>query len=171
MTRRRRAATLDLTTVLTTTPTTVAGPAPPPTRPYAAHLAWSLRLPVPGSVGVRGSSPLSSTLSSTEKPALWTMPILLAGCRLGRAGYAAVPGVGPILRRLPRRSASTRKSRFTCTPTCTARRIPPVGGTDLRLWCRTGHRASNSYATLRPSTAPLRRLTQRRISAGHGEPT
>jgi hypothetical protein len=39
-----RAATLDLTTVLTTTVTTVAVPATPPTRPFAADLAWLLRL-------------------------------------------------------------------------------------------------------------------------------
>ena len=39
--RRRRAATLDLTTVLTTTVTTVAVPATPPTRPFAADLALS----------------------------------------------------------------------------------------------------------------------------------
>ena len=62
--RQRRAATLDLTTVLTTTVTTVAVPATPPTRPFAADLAWLLRLPAPGSVGVRGSSPLSSTLKT-----------------------------------------------------------------------------------------------------------
>ena len=36
--RQRRAATLDLTTVLTTTVTTVAVPATPPTRPFAAVL-------------------------------------------------------------------------------------------------------------------------------------
>lgn len=47
MTRRRRAATLDLTTVLTTTVTTVAVPATPPTRPFAADLAWLLRVPAP----------------------------------------------------------------------------------------------------------------------------
>ena len=35
--------------------TTVAVPATPPTRPFAADLAWSPRLPAPGSVGVRGS--------------------------------------------------------------------------------------------------------------------
>jgi hypothetical protein len=62
--RQRRAATLDLTTVLTTTVTTVAVPATPPTRPFAADLAWLLSLPAPGSVGVRGSSPLSSTLET-----------------------------------------------------------------------------------------------------------
>ena len=50
---RRRAAIRDLTTVLTTTVTTVAVPATPPTRPFAADLAWLLRLPAPGSVGVR----------------------------------------------------------------------------------------------------------------------
>jgi hypothetical protein len=59
--RRRRASTLDLTTVLTTTVTTVVVPATPPTGPFGADLAWLLRLPAPGSVGVRGSSPLSST--------------------------------------------------------------------------------------------------------------
>jgi hypothetical protein len=48
--RRRRAATLDLTTVLTTTETTVAVPATPPARPFAADLGWLLRLPAPGSV-------------------------------------------------------------------------------------------------------------------------
>src|ERR1700730_2188815 len=147
MTRRRRAATLDLTTVLTTTPTTVAGPAPPPTRPYAAHLAWSLRLPVPGSVGVRGSNPLSSTLSSTEKPALWTMPILLAGCRLGRAGYAAVPGVGPTLRRLPRRSASTRKSRLP------ARRRAPRG--EFPLWAALIYACGVALVIARPTRTRL----------------
>jgi len=51
--RRRRAATLDLTTVLTTTVTTVAIPATPPTRSFAADLAWSRHLPGPGSLGVR----------------------------------------------------------------------------------------------------------------------
>ena len=39
--RRRRATTLDLTTVLTTTVTTVAVPVTPPTRPFAADLAAS----------------------------------------------------------------------------------------------------------------------------------
>ena len=43
---RRRAATLDLTTVLTTTVTTVAVPATPPTRPFAADLAWLLLCPL-----------------------------------------------------------------------------------------------------------------------------
>jgi len=37
--RQRRAATLDLTTVLPTTVTTVADPATPTTRPSAAHHA------------------------------------------------------------------------------------------------------------------------------------
>ena len=40
----------ELTTVLTTTVTTVAVPGTPPTRPFAANLAWLLRLPAPGSV-------------------------------------------------------------------------------------------------------------------------
>jgi hypothetical protein len=66
--RRRRAATLDLTTVLTTRVTTVAVPATPPTRPFAADLAWLLRLPAPGSVGVGGSSPLSSTFRAPNCP-------------------------------------------------------------------------------------------------------
>src|SRR5260370_7393501 len=57
--RRRRAATLDLTTVLTTTATTVAVPATPPTRPLAADLAWLLRLRTPGSVGVTARVPLA----------------------------------------------------------------------------------------------------------------
>jgi hypothetical protein len=47
------AATLDLTTVLTTTVTTFAIPATPPTRPFASHLACSRRLPAPGSPWVR----------------------------------------------------------------------------------------------------------------------
>src|SRR6476659_4533696 len=51
--RRRRAATLDLTTVLTTTVTTVAVPATPPTRAFAADLAWLLRLPAPGNRSTR----------------------------------------------------------------------------------------------------------------------
>src|SRR5712672_1186930 len=60
--RQTHAATLDLTTFLTTTVTTVAVPATPPTRPFAADLAWLLRLPAPGSVGVTGSSPVSSPI-------------------------------------------------------------------------------------------------------------
>ena len=62
---RRRAATLHLTTVLTTTVTTVAFRATPPTRPLAADLAWLLRLPAPGSVVVIGSRLLSSTAKRT----------------------------------------------------------------------------------------------------------
>jgi hypothetical protein len=50
--KTRSAATLDLTTVLTTTVTTVAAPATPPTRPFAPDLACSRRLPAPGSVKV-----------------------------------------------------------------------------------------------------------------------
>jgi hypothetical protein len=43
----------ELTTVLTTTLTTVAVPATPPTRPFAVDLACLLRLPAPGSVGLK----------------------------------------------------------------------------------------------------------------------
>jgi hypothetical protein len=60
--RRRRASALDLTTSLTTTVTTVAVPTTPPTRPFGAALAWLLRLPAPGSVGVTGSRPVSSAI-------------------------------------------------------------------------------------------------------------
>ena len=50
-----------LTTVLTTTATTVIPPASTPTAWNTRYHAWSGSLPAPGSVGVRGSSPLSST--------------------------------------------------------------------------------------------------------------
>jgi hypothetical protein len=49
---RRRTSILDLTTVLTTTVTTVAVSATPPTRRFGAVLAWLLRLPAPGSAEV-----------------------------------------------------------------------------------------------------------------------
>src|SRR6516225_6580830 len=54
-----------LTTILTTTVTTVAPPNTAPTAWTSCDRAWSRCLPATGSVGVRGSSPLSSTLSST----------------------------------------------------------------------------------------------------------
>ena len=49
------------TTVLTTTVTTIARPTTVATDPFWAYRAWSRIPPGPGSVGVRGSSPLSST--------------------------------------------------------------------------------------------------------------
>jgi hypothetical protein len=58
----------ELTTVLTTTMTTVAFPATPPTRPFAADLAWSRGLPAPGSVAVTCSSPLRSRPSRGRGP-------------------------------------------------------------------------------------------------------
>jgi hypothetical protein len=50
-----------LTTDLTTTLTTVTRRTTPTTPLCASYFAWSHALPGPGSVGVRGSSPLSST--------------------------------------------------------------------------------------------------------------
>src|SRR5271167_2866996 len=50
-----------LTTILTTTLTTVARPTTPTTARKRSYRAWSRIPPAPGSVGVRGSSPLSST--------------------------------------------------------------------------------------------------------------
>jgi hypothetical protein len=50
-----------MTTVLTTV-TTVGPSTTPPTAPKCTYRAWSRLLPAPGSVGVRGSSPLSSTV-------------------------------------------------------------------------------------------------------------
>jgi hypothetical protein len=49
--RRTRAATLDLTTVLTTTVTTVARPTTPTTVRKRRCRAWSRGLPAPGSLG------------------------------------------------------------------------------------------------------------------------
>jgi hypothetical protein len=58
----------ELTTVLTTL-TTVAVSATPPTRPFAADLAWLLRLPAPGSVGLRGIRvPLDPGLKGAAGP-------------------------------------------------------------------------------------------------------
>jgi hypothetical protein len=50
-----------MTTVLTTTVTTVGPATTPATAPRCTYRAWSRLLLAPGSVGVRGSSPLSST--------------------------------------------------------------------------------------------------------------
>jgi hypothetical protein len=54
----------ELTTILTTTVTTVAASTTSPTPQFAAYRDWSRLLLAPGSVGVRGSSPLSSTLTT-----------------------------------------------------------------------------------------------------------
>jgi hypothetical protein len=59
----------DLTTVPTTV-TTVAVPATPPTRLFAADHAWLLRLPAPGSVVVTCSSSLLPGLTSGPKERL-----------------------------------------------------------------------------------------------------
>jgi hypothetical protein len=56
----------ELTTILTTTATTVAASTTSPTAQFLAYRAWSRPLPAPGSVGVRGSSPLSSTLLTRQ---------------------------------------------------------------------------------------------------------
>src|SRR5258708_11299418 len=50
-----------ITTVLTTTVTTDAPSGTSATAPESTYRAWSQLLPAPGSVGVRGSSTLSST--------------------------------------------------------------------------------------------------------------
>ena len=50
-----------MTTILTTTLTTAARPTTPTTAEKWSYRAWSGNPPGPGSVGVRGSSPLSST--------------------------------------------------------------------------------------------------------------
>jgi len=64
-----RAATLDPTTVLTTTVTPIAVPPTPPTRPFATDLAWLRRLPAPGSVGVRVRVvPLDRSLMGAPRP-------------------------------------------------------------------------------------------------------
>ena len=65
--RQRRAATLDLTTVLTTTVTTVAVPATPPTRAFAADLAWLLRLPAPGNRSTRTETNHDSYLKTERR--------------------------------------------------------------------------------------------------------
>lgn len=55
-----------LTTVLTTTLTTVTDFHDATYRPNWSSKAWSWRPPAPGSVGVRGWSPLSSTHSAAN---------------------------------------------------------------------------------------------------------
>jgi hypothetical protein len=57
----RGSRSCQITTVLTTTLTTVAPSDTSATAPESTYRAWSRLLPAPGSVGVRGSSPLSST--------------------------------------------------------------------------------------------------------------
>jgi hypothetical protein len=126
--RRRRAAILDLTTVLPTTVTTVAIAATPPTRPLASHLAWSRRLPAPGSVGVRGSSPLAPPRHESShglhmsrvigyrspRPSagafLLVAPVVAVGVDVNRPGMSAVSGLTGMLQ-----TGQSRRARLDHT--------------------------------------------------------
>jgi hypothetical protein len=113
-----------MTTGLTTTVTTVGPSTTSPTAPKCTYRAWPRLLPAPGSVAVRGSSPLSSTLSSTEFP---TVKVPAVGCD----GSSGRGGSAPAFSAVSRFSATSLRSAWISAP-----RLHE--GQDPKHWLGTG---------------------------------
>src|SRR5258708_5219747 len=120
---RRRTSILDLTTVLTTTVTTVAVSATPPTRPFGAVLAWLLRLPAPGSASCRsGERYLASVVTGLSQLGMYT-PVPAGTPRERRCRSTTFRGRTETLRTATSRTAnpSAAPGRVIAPSTVTSR--------------------------------------------------